>query len=334
MADLIEKMTRASDTVQSWHNKENVIPHDAPFDAWFDASGINFKVLRSKVRYATDRNADSTLTYMEMPSRHVLFRSDTHAPLSVVSEGYKVVQPRQILEFYRAFCESNQLSMDTAGVLDEGRRVWALARTNAEVSVGGNPYKKDIIKQYILLATSYDTSMATIAKHTAVRVVCNNTLTLAANNSEASIRIPHSAEFDSKQVQLDLGLLQDDFVEFGYAANEMHRIQYEPTTAARWYAELLKGGEVTDPELVEMLDNRVLRGLMKSYAHAPGNEPTLWGVVNGTTAFVDHVRGRGYDTRMNSAWFGQGDLLKRKAWEKAIAVIDAAKAASADVVMA
>jgi hypothetical protein len=31
---------------------------------------------------------------------------------------------------------------------------------------------------------------------------------------------------------------------------------------------------------------------------------------------------------MNSAWFGQGDLLKRKAWEKAKQVIEAANDSS------
>jgi phage/plasmid-like protein (TIGR03299 family) len=317
MAHLIEKMTRASDTEQSWHGKENVIPADAPFDAWFDASGLNWKACRSKVRFCTDRVG----TIAEMPEKHVLFRSDTLAPLAVVGEDYHIFQPRSILEFFREFCTKNQLVMDTAGCLAGGRRVWALARTGAEVCIGGG----DVVRQYILLATSYDTSLATIAKHTSVRVVCNNTLTIAANNSESCIRVPHSAEFNVGQAQLSLGLLAEDFDQFGVYANEMHKQHVEPSTAARWYAELLKDREVTDAEFDELMDNRVLRGLMKSYQSAPGAEATTWGLVNGATAFVDHVRGRGYETRMNAAWFGAGDKLKQQAWDKAAAVIDAAK---------
>jgi phage/plasmid-like protein (TIGR03299 family) len=318
---MIETMVRADNTAQSWHGLENLIPHDSPFDAWFDASGLNFEVRRSVVSYLPGEGQ----AYKTMDNRHVLFRSDTQAPLSVVGEDYKVVQPREVLEFYRNLCDENKLVMDTAGVLAGGKRVWALARTNNAIAVGGS----DVVKQYILLATSYDTTMATIAKPTSVRVVCNNTLTMAYNNAEAAIRVNHCTEFDKTRVQLDMGLLDDALEEFSQYANEMHKFRYSDiNTAARWYAELLKERPVSDDEFEDLMDNRVLRGLMNSYARSPGAEPTLWGVVNGCTYMVDHVRGRGYDTRMNSAWFGQGDLLKRKAWEKAKQVIDAANDSS------
>jgi hypothetical protein len=38
---------------------------------------------------------------MPYEEQRVLYRSDTHAPLSVVSQRYQEVQPKQILEFYR-----------------------------------------------------------------------------------------------------------------------------------------------------------------------------------------------------------------------------------------
>ena len=315
MADLVETMVRSSDTSVSWHGKENVIPADAAFDDWFDASGLNYKVLRSKVRYCTARDP-LVSDFMEMSNRHVLFRGDTLAPLAVVGEDYKVVQPRQVLEFYRDLCSDNKLVMDTAGVLAGGKRVWALARSNNQFAIGG----KDIVKQYVLLATSYDTSMATIAKHTSVRVVCNNTLTIASNNSEPAVRVPHSATFDQTQAKLDLGLLDDEFAEFAESATTTSRVGVNPTEAMRWYAELLldKQEPINDLEFAEIQDNRVLKQLMSAYTRAPGAEPTLWGVVNGVTFTVDHVRGRSYDTRMNAAWFGSGDLLKRKAWSKAL----------------
>jgi len=59
----------------------------------------------------------------------VLYRSDTKAPLSVVGNRYQVVQPRQILEFYRDLTEKSGFELETAGVLKGGRKLWALART-------------------------------------------------------------------------------------------------------------------------------------------------------------------------------------------------------------
>jgi hypothetical protein len=42
---------------------------------------------------------------------------------------------------------------------------------------------------------------------------------------------------------------------------------------------------------------------------------TGWQYVNSVTEWVDHYRGRSQDTRLNSAWFGDGDNLKTKALE-------------------
>ena len=66
----------------------------------------------------------------------VLYRSDTHALLSVVSRRYRVIQPQQILEFYPDFTEVSGFELETTGVLKGGRKIRALARTRQ----GGPPH--------------------------------------------------------------------------------------------------------------------------------------------------------------------------------------------------
>ena len=58
---------------------------------------------------------------MPYEEQRVLYRSDTHAPLSVVSQRYQEVQPKQILEFYRDLTEQSGFELETAGVLKVGR---------------------------------------------------------------------------------------------------------------------------------------------------------------------------------------------------------------------
>ena len=60
---------------------------------------------------------------------------------------------------------------------------------------------------------------------------------------------------------------------------------------------------------------------MASFRSAPGASPSVWGLVNGVTHMVDHVQGRTLDSRLNSAMFGTGSLLKNKAWDKAESTI-------------
>ncbi len=56
----------------------------------------------------------------------------------MVSQRYQVVQPREILEFYRDLTEVSGFQLETAGVLIGGKKVWALARTGHSATIQGN----------------------------------------------------------------------------------------------------------------------------------------------------------------------------------------------------
>lgn len=58
-------------------------------------------------------------------------------------------------------------------------------------------------------------------------------------------------------------------------------------------------------------------------AELPGARNTAWGLVNAMTEYVDHHRrARNQDYRLDSAWFGQGALLKRRALDQALVLLD------------
>ncbi len=77
----------------------------------------------------------------------------------MVSARYQVVQPKQVLEFYRDLTEVSGYELETAGVLKAGRKFWALARTGKSSALKGN----DVVNGYLLLATSCDGTLATTA---------------------------------------------------------------------------------------------------------------------------------------------------------------------------
>jgi hypothetical protein len=71
-------------------------------------------------------------------------------------------------------------------LLKAGRKFWALARTGKSAALKGN----DVVNGYLLLATSCDGTLATVAMPTTVRVVCNNTLTIALRDGVVPSRCP------------------------------------------------------------------------------------------------------------------------------------------------
>ena len=190
-----------------WHGLGQALSDSATFADWQDAAGFGFTIEKVPVTYTAPDG-----TTRVMPDRFVLCRSDDGAPISVMSDRYKIVQPEHVLGFFADVCEHQGWNMETAGVLKGGAQYWALARTGIDGAINGDEHRL-----YTLLATSADGSLATIAKATAIRVVCANTLAVAMHDSKGNtIRVKHNTAFDARKVQRELGMvaLDDDWSTF------------------------------------------------------------------------------------------------------------------------
>ncbi len=53
----------------------------------------------------------------------------------------------------------------------------------------------------------------------------------------------------------------------------------------------------------------------------PESSGTAWQLLNSVTQHVDHISGRSPDSRLSSAWFGQGNVLKSRARDLLLAVV-------------
>ena len=194
MAHLVETMAYAG--AAPWHGLGNQLTQKQPIEVWQREAGMDWQIQESPVHFKSE-TAGHLGSIHSFPEQKVLFRSDTKAPLSVVSNRYHTVQPREVLEFYRDLTEVSGYELETAGVLKGGRKFWALARTGQGAAIKGN----DQVNGYLLLATSCDGTLATTATPTTVRVVCNNTLTIALDGTSRAIKVPHNTRFDSSAVK-------------------------------------------------------------------------------------------------------------------------------------
>ncbi len=147
MAHAIEKMAYVGET--PWHQLGSALPARQPLEVWAKEAGMDWSICETPVRYMAER-AGALGQIMTFEDQKVLYRSDTKAPLSVVSGRYQVVQPREVLEFYRDLTEVSGFELETAGVLKAGKKFWALARTGKEANLKGS----DLVRGYVLLATS------------------------------------------------------------------------------------------------------------------------------------------------------------------------------------
>lgn len=311
-----------------WHGLGNELESGATLEQWADTAGLAHKVLELPSLYEFDGDT------MQHEGRKTLVRSDNGFALANVGEGYEVVQPAAVLEFYRDLVDASGLfTLETAGSLHGGRKVWALAKSKIELSIGAS----DIVLPYLFLATSYDGSMATTGKFTTVRVVCQNTLAMADRSGGAAVRVPHSTKFDADAVKAELGLIESKAADFETTARAMADVELSPDDSLDFFATIFgndPGQLGGTPELDTLPRQRLARieRAVDAYTGGPGAalrgaRGTLWGAVNAVTYLVDHAgTGRSEESRFTSAQFGPGASQKGAAWELAGRVLEAARA--------
>lgn len=321
MAHLVQQMAYVG--AEPWHGLGNHLPAKQPIDVWQREAGMDWQIMETPVRFMAD-TAGNLGTIHSFPEQKVLYRSDTKDALSVVSQRYQVVQPREVLEFYRDLTEVSGYELETAGVLKGGKKFWALARTGQSSALKGN----DQVHGYLLLATSCDGTLATTATPTTVRVVCNNTLTIAVNGATQAIKVPHSTRFDPQAIKQQLGIAVSHWDGFIYRMRTLAERKVKSHEAMNYFLKVICETPASSTEPIKLANERALKRVQALYegqgrgAELEAAKGTAWGLLNAVTEYVDHERrARSNEYRMDSAWFGQGAVIKQRALDAALQLV-------------
>lgn len=343
MAHQLEQMAYIGDT--PWHGLGNQLTQNQPIEVWAQQAGMDWRIESSNVSYMAQNERGQSII-MPYEEQRVLYRSDTHAPLSVVSQRYQEVQPMEILEFYRDLTEQSGFELETAGVLKGGKKFWALARTGQSTALKG----KDVSNGYILLATACDGTLATTAQFTNIRVVCNNTLAIALRGQSSSagvVKVPHSTKFDADKVKQQLGISVRAWDEHMYEMKQLTQRKVTQGEAAAFFDVVFNNTSmsVADQEenIIQFYRNiatanpakeksepngRAMTKVMDMFngqgrgAELSSAKDTAYGLLCSITEFADHERrAMSTDHRLDSAWFGAGAALKQRGLEQALRLV-------------
>jgi phage/plasmid-like protein (TIGR03299 family) len=317
-----------------WHGLgQEILPTD-DINTIMQKAGLQFAARKARVQYAI---ADGTMRDFENQS--VIYRDDTGAALGTVSDNrYNIVQPVEIMEFFKDFLTANGLSISTAGAVKGGRIVWCLAKLGPDFNflMPG----KDKIEAYVRLQTSFDGTRATDLVATATRQVCANTMALCNVDADRNgHRVSHSAQFDAKSLQHAFGLLGEQHKVSAKIWNALSDRKVSDDEAAQFFCDLLdidqsEFGKVDakGKKLIATRSENNLRALLTAYKKGPGAElksakDTAFGLLNAATYYVDHLAtaldmsGDGKQlARLSSSWFGSGAKVKDKAQRLAVAL--------------
>lgn len=322
-----------------WHGLGQNVTKGASIGVWAKEAGMEWDALESTPSIIHDGMiGDARIsTQIDFDDYKALYRSDTKKPLAIVGSNYRVVQPRQLLEFFREFTEGGGWHIHTAGTMRGGRKLWVMA--TCEDPMRFIKKGKDSVALNLLLATSLDGSMQTTGVLTPVRVVCANTLRAALENGDdAMVRLSHRSTFDAAYIKEALGVesAHKSFDAFMERAREMAETpislddarevlagifvkkESKPKLDLSWMRNLADTAGPLDEPAQE--DTRSVTRILELFngegmgADLSTAQGTRWGLLNAVTQFVDHEMGRTPDTRLDAAWFGRGQGFKREAF--------------------
>lgn len=247
-------------------------------------------------------------------------RSTDGRVLGVVGPRYCPLQNQDAFGWFQPFLDAREAALHTAGSLRGGSRIWVLARLNRSPLVVA---PGDEVEKFILLSHGHDGSLAVRVGFTPIRVVCQNTLSMA-HGCDASklIRLKHT-----KDVLENLANVREvtDLAnaEFEATAEQYRLLARRSINQAdlRRYVKKVFGveeGQEGGTRLKNIMEEVVRLAEAGRGNDLPSVRGTLWSAYNGVSEWLGYGRGNSQGNRLNSLWFGDGAGLNRRALEAAL----------------
>jgi len=245
-----------------------------------------------------------------------------------VGDGFVMLDNDIVVDFMSALTQHGA-HVDTCGSIFGGQRVYMSALLDDSADVEG-----DKVDNYLILTTAHDGTAAFEALITAVRAVCNNTLTAAQSRAKSRVKIPHrkNAVTALAQAHEIISAASKSFGETTDILRTLARINLSTDKAQDLLGEIIPG-ESKRSDATRGIVWGLYNGGQIGYDDTPAVHDTAYGMVSAVTEYAETDRGVSPrkdalgrakdegDARFNSILFGSGRLLRERAIDKALALV-------------
>ena len=310
MAHDVESMMYVGKT--PWHGLGVPVPdgYKLSIEEAINEAGLNWEV---ELRHLfTEGQKNERLCVI---GNYVTCRTSDNKVLGIVGRGYEPLQNRDAFKWFQPFLESGEATIETAGSLKGGSRIWVLAKIKRDPLAVG---KDDELEHYILLSSSHDGSLAVRVGFTPIRVVCNNTLCFA-HESKASrlLRVKHTKGIYEtlEEIRDTIDLAQQ---EFSATVDQYKRLAKRQVNRAELvrYIRLVFCLKEMDRTPAQESREKIVPSVIRLFEYGRGSRmagKNYWGAYNAVNEYLNYFRGEWQDNTLSSLWFGDGASLNKRA---------------------
>ena len=298
-----------------WHGLGFQIPNDLTPAQVLKKAKLDWEVEKVPAYYTYNGVKHHT-------GQEALVRSSDGKHMSNVSKDWEPNQNQVAFDFFNDFVLEGDMEMHTAGSLNEGRMVWALAKVKESFTVFG----KDKVDSFLLFSNPHQYGKSIDIRFTPIRVVCNNTLTLSlAGKADLMVRLNHRHPFNAENVKATLGIASKKLGTYKEMAQFLGSKRYTDETLAEYLDSVFPSnsekkkneGELSRPASISY-------DIIHTQPGAEYAEGTYWQAFNAATFTIDHLLGHNDNNRLYSSWYGINRKKKLEALETAVEMAKAA----------
>lgn len=335
MSHMIETMAYSGAT--PWHKLGTLISERITAMAALAVAGLDWTVdLRPAFAFLAGQGP------LPIPGANAVVRVNADGSdrdtIGVVGDKYAPIQNTALAEWCDALSAASEgrAYVEALGSLDGGRRVWVLMKHNGDsgIQLAGDDSRID---KYLLCCSSHDGSLQMQMRLTGVRVVCQNTLSMALREgtraSDAAgwtadnvISIRHTS---GAQARMDaaikaVGQVDDYFQGFTALADKLTRTPMTRDSYAS-IVEALTPVKLDSNGKVPTVTQNKRDTMMSLLDSTPGAQPgTAWGAYNALVDYADH----------HSAIRGAGDNVAERRAEQQLTTATTFKDTALDLICA
>lgn len=311
-----------------WHGLGTKVDPSISTDDMMVAAGLDWELKKTKLYTEIYDPVSQRNQRIRVEDRFAVTRLSDNKVMTVCGKNWRPTQNKNAFDFFREFCEVGGATMETAGSLKGGQRVWALAKLGKGFTLPNG----DRTEGYLLFSLPHVVGSSIQVRTTSVRVVCNNTLTFSLNgNTQAEYRQNHMRDFNFDAAKQIVEMANANLADQAAFAKKLQQVKMDKFDAMSFFNELItdEALERVDAEaMLESLDTPIgkhsrMGQFMEAYLNGAGAEnESAWGVLNGLTFWTDHIAGDKQDKRLVDSWWGHNLRLKDKALRKLEAMVE------------
>lgn len=308
----------------AWHGLGQKVEGTLTSAEAIELANLDYEVKKTEI-YAGIENLD----YSKIEDKFATYRADTNQVLGIVGSRYEIVQNKDAFGFFDAIIDSGEAIFETAGVLNEGRRIFVTAKLPEDLLVGGEPCNK-----YIILTNSHDGTSSIIAGFTVVRVVCNNTLQAALKGLSNKVTIEHRSGAKEKlnEAYKVMNISSKYMQEVGDIFNQMTKVNINDDQLKSYITQVMMPenkfllSEEEKEKQSTTFKNKVNSIYEFALSHptqlTEASRGTLWGAYNSISGYFNYDKNyENQEKKFVSHMFGNANTKIVKGFTKALELI-------------